>query len=161
MQTAVNALIKVFKGQAASSTSETDVARAQRKTAQRQRVHAEETASQPQRVQTGDQTQHPQRVDADAVEPAPDSNSPQDNNLDPDAIGDEELCMPGLQVTYPSNREDADQARPAVVSQDFCGPSQNTDRSRNVQQLPQCKASRSEEVSASVHGGHGSGGFGR
>ena len=116
----------MFKSQAISSTNETDVARARRKTARDQRVHAEETASQSQRVQSEDQTQQPQRVEADAAALAPDSTSLQESNLDPDTTGDNELCMPGLQVTYPSNREDADQARPAVVSQDFGGPSQNT-----------------------------------
>ena len=135
MQTAVNALTKIFKCQAQSSTSETDLARARRKVAQDQRVHAEETAKQAQRVQTESQAQHPQRVETDAAEPAPDSSTLQESDLDPDAMNDDEICMPGLQVTYPSNSEDAGQAHPAVVSQDDWGPSQNTRSARRRQRL--------------------------
>lgn len=111
-----------FKNQAQSSTGETDLARARRKFAQDQRVQAEETASQAQRVQTEGQAPQSQRVEADATEPA----NLQEINLDPDGVRDNEICMPGLQVVYPSNSEDAGQARPVVIIQDCDDPSHST-----------------------------------
>ena len=58
--------------------------------------------------------------------PALVKDEPQHNGTDEGSARDNEICMPGLHVTYPSNSEDADAAGPAVVSQDWDGPSQNT-----------------------------------
>ena len=51
-----------------------------------------------------------------------DQNEPQSA----DHLEEDEVCMPGLQVTYPSNAQSNDDNDiPAIVSQDWDGPSQN------------------------------------
>ena len=51
-------------------------------------------------------------------------------------LGEDEVCMPGLQVTYPSNAQSSkDNSSPAIVSQDYNDLSQNTRAARRQRLL--------------------------
>ena len=56
-------------------------------------------------------------------DPALIEDEPQHSDASKGSARDNEICMTGLYVTYPSNSKDADAAGPAAVSQDWDGPS--------------------------------------
>ena len=71
--------------------------------------------------------------------PALVKDEPQHNGTDEGSARDNEICMPGLHVTYPRNSEDADAAGPSMVSQEWDGPSQNTRDARRQRLLTTVK----------------------
>ena len=157
MKTAVDALVKIFKGEANIKQTPTDQRRQMRAEAQRQRVATETSDSQPQRVDQSTQERAAQKVPDDA-----DGSGPQRVPLDEDEAEDGAVLMPGLEVTYPSLKDP--QAQPHVISQDWDGPSQNTRAARMQRLFAAMEMSNTEcatSVSSPVLGGHGRSGVGR
>ena len=116
MKEAVNALVKIFTTQTEMEQGPTDKRREMRGAAQRQRVQTEK-AGTPQTVPPSKEGA-PQRM------PASQEGAHQRVPPDDDETVDGAVLMPGLEVTYPSLKEQNGQLN--VVSQDWDKPSQNT-----------------------------------
>ena len=94
-----------------------------RANARLQRVALEEAETGSQRVTATDSNPNTTPIveDGSATQRVPATNMQE---------ADDGLRMPGLEVTYPSNKGNNSEPLPPLVSQDYEGPSQNTRASR-------------------------------
>ena len=140
-ETTVNALMQIFPGKAKEGSTATDARRKIRAKAQERQADSEAAEAAAQRVPSGSDAPEQTAPTPTEEEPPPAKQPDEDD-----------LRMPGLEVTY-SSHKDSDLQIPAAT-QDLDGPSQNTRAARRQRLLATVEKSGSALATQQAAGIH-------